>query len=137
MAKRILVIGLGRFGTALALGLSERGCDVIAVDKRMEMIEPVKDKLSFVVELDATETEALAAIDAKSCSAAVVAIGDSFEQTVLTVAALKECGVARVIARSRDKRQSRILRAVGASDVVEVETEVGRRYAEDLAKWVS
>ncbi len=135
MAPRTLVVGLGRFGSALALGLAERGCPVIAVDLRMESIEAVKEKLAYAVELDATDVDALRSIDAAACSAAVVAVGEDFESAVLAVAALKEVGIARVIARARDQRQARILRAVGASEVIEVETEVGRRLAEQLANW--
>ncbi len=135
MAPRTLVVGLGRFGSALALGLAERGCPVIAVDLRMESIEAVQEKLAYAVELDATDVDALRSIDAAACSAAVVAVGEDFESAVLAVAALKEVGIARVIARARDQRQARILRAVGASEVIEVETEVGRRLAEQLANW--
>jgi trk system potassium uptake protein TrkA len=135
MAPRTLVVGLGRFGSALAIGLAERGCPVMAVDLRMESIEAVKEKLAYAVELDATDVDALRSIDAAACSAAVVAVGEDFESAVLAVAALKEVGIARVIARARDHRQARILRAVGASEVIEVETEVGRRLAEQLANW--
>ncbi len=135
MAPRTLVVGLGRFGSALALGLAERGCPVMAVDMRMEQVESLKDRLAYAVEVDATDVEALRSIDAQSCAAAVVAVGEDFESAVLAVAALKELGIARVIARARDSRQARILRAVGASEVIEVETEVGRRLAEQLASW--
>jgi trk system potassium uptake protein TrkA len=135
MAPRTLVVGLGRFGSALALGLAERGCPVMAVDLRMESIEAVKEKLAYAVELDATDVDALRSIDAAACAAAVVAVGEDFESAVLAVAALKEVGIARVIARARDHRQARILRAVGANEVIEVETEVGRRLAEQLANW--
>ncbi len=107
----------------------------MAVDMRMEQVESLKDRLAYAVEVDATDVEALRSIDAQSCAAAVVAVGEDFESAVLAVAALKELGIARVIARARDSRQARILRAVGASEVIEVETEVGRRLAEQLASW--
>lgn len=132
MSIKYLVIGIGRFGSALALGLTERGCDVIAVDRRMDFVEPMKDRVAYALELDATDPIALKSIDAGSCKAAIVAVGEDFESAVLAVAALKEIGVARVIARARNSRQARILRAVGANEIIEVETEVGRRLAETL-----
>lgn len=135
MSERILVVGLGRFGSALALGLAERGCDVVAVDVNMELVEAVKDRVGYAMQLDATDPLALRSIDASSCSAAVVAMGEQFESKVLSVAALKECGIPRVIARSRDATQSRILKAIGATEVIEVESDVGRRLAQQLAEW--
>ena len=133
MAARFLVIGLGRFGSALAVGLAERGCEVVAVDRRMDFVEAIKDQVAYALELDATDLAALRGIDAPNCLAAIVAMGEDFEATVLTVAALKECGVKRVIARAGDARKARILRAVGAEETIAVETEVGRRLAQSLA----
>jgi trk system potassium uptake protein len=133
MAQRYLVVGLGRFGTALALGLSERGCDVIAVDSELDKVDAVKDRIGHAIELDSTDPAALQSLDARSCNTAIVAMGEGFEAAVLTVTALKECGVARVIARARNPRHARVLRAVGADEIIEVESEVGRNLAESLA----
>ncbi|MCC7012138.1 MAG: TrkA family potassium uptake protein [Planctomycetes bacterium] len=132
MTAKYLVAGLGRFGSALALGLTERGCEVVAVDRRMDFVEALKDRVAYALELDASDPIALKSIDAGSFTAAVVAVGEDFESAVLAVAALKEIGVAKVIARARNSRQARILRAVGASEIIEVESEVGRRLAETL-----
>jgi trk system potassium uptake protein TrkA len=129
---RYLVIGLGRFGAALARTLAERGVEVVAVDRSMEAVEAIKQHVAYAAELDATDPAALASVDAKDCSGAVVATGE-LDDTVLTVAALREIGLANIIARAADARQARILRAVGASQVVEVENEMGRRVAEALA----
>jgi trk system potassium uptake protein TrkA len=133
VARRFLVIGLGRFGSALAVGLASHGADVLAVDRRMDFVDSVKSKVAYALELDATDPAALRAVDAGSCAVAVVAVGEDFESAVLSVAALKEIGVPKVIARARNPRQARILRAVGADEVIEVESEVGRRLAENLA----
>lgn len=132
MSNRILVVGLGRFGTALALGLAERGSEVLAVDRLMEPVEAIKDAVTHAVELDSTDPLALKSVEAGKCRVAVVAIGEQFEMAVLTVATLKEVGVVRVLARARNPRQARILRAVGADETIEVESEIGRRIAESL-----
>ncbi|MFN0243403.1 MAG: potassium channel family protein [Planctomycetota bacterium] len=132
MADRILVVGLGRFGAALVGGLTQRGRDVIVVDEDMARVDAFKDQAGYALQLDSTDVAALQAIDAHTCAVAVVAIGEDFEAAVLTVAALKECGVPRVIARARNARQARILRAVGADETIEVESEVGQRLAAAL-----
>jgi len=130
--RRYLVIGLGRFGSAVAVGLAGAGCEVVAVDRKMEWVEPVKDRVAYAIELDATDTNALRSIDARSCDAAIVAMGGDFEASVMSVVALKDAGVQRVIARARDARQARVLRSVGAAEVLEVESEVGRQLAQRL-----
>lgn len=132
--RRFLVIGLGRFGSAVATGLAGAGCEVVAVDRLMEYVEPVKDRVAYAIQLDATDSTALRSIDARSCEAAVIAMGGDFEASVMSVLALKDAGVLRVIARARDARQARVLRAAGATEVIEVESEVGRELSKRLSQ---
>lgn len=133
MAKRYLVIGLGRFGSALARSLAQRGCEVVAVDRDMAMVDAIKDRVGYAVQLDGSDPTALASVDASECQAALVCMGEGFEASVLTVAALKETGVRTIVARAMTARQGRILKAVGATRVIEVESEMGRRLGAVLA----
>lgn len=134
MPKRILVIGLGRFGSALAESLAENGCEVIAVDSDMTTVDELKRTVTHAVELDATNPQALRSIEAASCAVAVIAIGESFEASALTVAALREVGVAQIVARARTPRHARILIAAGASHVIELETQMGKAIGDRLAR---
>lgn len=131
---RYLIIGLGRFGAALAASLAEQGAEVIAVDRDMAMVDAVKQRVAYALELDATDPQALLSVDPLKCRAAIVAIGENFEATVLTLAALKEVGVRDIIARSRSARESRILQAVGATEVIELEAEMGRTFGRRLSR---
>lgn len=133
MARRILVVGLGRFGSALAESLTHSGCEVVAVDNDMTHIEAIKNKVAYALELDATDPVALRSIDAQTCHAAVVAVGENFEGAVLTVAALRELGVQHIIARAITNRHGRILMAAGANRVVEIEWEMGRALGRELS----
>lgn len=133
MARRILVVGLGRFGSSLAESLAHAGCEVVAVDNDMAHIDAIKSKVAYALELDATDPNALRSIDASSCHVAVVAVGENFEGAVLTVAALRELGVHNVIARAITPRHGRILMAAGASRIVEIESEMGRALGRELA----
>jgi trk system potassium uptake protein len=132
MAARYLVVGLGRFGMAVAESLAEEGVEVVALDSSMELVEKVRDRVTFAAQLDATDPDALRAIDAHACQMATVAIGEAFEQAALVVAALKEVGVPHILARARTTRQGRILVAAGATEVIEVESELGKRLAKTL-----
>src|SRR5690242_20724109 len=99
MAKRILVIGLGRFGAAVAQSLAQHGCEVVAIDTNMDHVDAIKNKVTYALELDASDPTALRAIDPHTCGVAIVAIGENFEGAVLSVAALRELGVQMVVAR--------------------------------------
>jgi len=134
MAKKFLVIGLGRFGSALAAGLNKNGCDVLAVDTDMQRVEEFKEQVDFAAELDASDPVALASIDASTCDVAIVAIGENFQAAVLIVSALKDAGVKHILARARNARHARILRAVGADETLEVEDAIGHQLADQLAK---
>ncbi|MBI2892412.1 MAG: TrkA family potassium uptake protein [Deltaproteobacteria bacterium] len=133
MKKRFVVVGLGTFGASLVEALHEEGCEVIAIDRQMANVEAVKDRATVAVQLDATDASALRALECGSATAAVVAMGEDFESSVLSVAALVEAGVKAIVARARTERQARILKAVGASQVVEIENEMGRRIGHSLA----
>lgn len=131
--SRYLIIGLGRFGAALAESLAEQGAEVIAVDRDMAMVDAVKQRVAYAIELDATDPQALLSVDPLKCKAVIVAIGENFEATVLTLAALKEVGVRDIIARARSAREARILQAVGATEIIELEAEMGRTFGRRLS----
>src|SRR5688572_23207325 len=105
--RRVLVVGLGRFGAALAVELAAQGVEVIAVDREMKSVEQVKESVTMGVELDTTDPRALASVEATACETAIVAIGEDFESAILSVTALKELGVKQIIARARSEREGR------------------------------
>jgi trk system potassium uptake protein TrkA len=127
------VIGLGRFGSAVALNLLARGFAVLAIDRRPAVVQELSDRITQVVALDATSEEALRAVDIASFDTAVVAIGTDFESNLLTTFALKSLGVHRVVCKAMSERQRDILLRVGADKVVLPEHEAGARLAWHLA----
>lgn len=131
-AKRVLVIGLGRFGTAIVETLWQSGAEVIAVDESPEAIDAIKDRTSAAFVGDATSVKVLEGIGAREVDTAVVTYGEHFEPAVLCVASLVRFGVREIIARAATDRQSDILRAVGATRVVQLEAEMGHRLGADI-----
>lgn len=131
-AKRVLVVGLGRFGRAVAETIAEGGGEVIAVDTEMTLVEAVRDQVTVAAQIDTLEADALREVGATDADAAVVAIGDDFAAEVLTVALLKELEIKHVVARATTERQRRILELVGATRVVFVEAEMGQRVGRSL-----
>ena len=82
--EKILIVGLGVFGRALAENLVNKGCEVIAIDKNMELIEEVSEMVTYAVCLDSTDDKALDSIGLKDVDVAIVCIGEDFEATLMT-----------------------------------------------------
>jgi len=130
--KRFLIIGLGRFGRRLAQVLTEAGQEVIAADKSEDLVERVRDEVALAVRLDVTDEDPLKALELGEVDAAIISIGEDFEANVLATSTLKGLGVPRVISRASSVTQRRILRRVGADEVVLPEEEVADRLARHL-----
>lgn len=135
--KKVLVIGLGRFGTSLSERLWQSRTEVIAVDQDAESVDTVKDRTSAAFVGDATDPRVLSAIGAELVDTAVVTFGEDFEASVLCVAQLGKMGVKEIVARAANLRQAEVLRAVGATRVVQLEHEMGHRVAADLVMSVA
>jgi trk system potassium uptake protein TrkA len=125
----VLVVGLGRFGSSLALALSRLGHEVLAVDARMELVQEYSGRLTHVVQADATSDAALRQIGAQDLDVAVVAIGSDIEASVLATGAIIDLGVKEVWAKAITAAHGRILERIGANHVVFPEGEVGERVA--------
>ncbi len=126
------VIGLGRFGSSLALTLVGRGYTVVGIDRDRALVQEFADELTQTVALDATDEDALRAIDIASFDTVVVAIGADFESNLMATVALKSLGVRRVVCKALSERQQTILLKVGADRVVLPEYEAGQRLAYSL-----
>src|SRR5688572_18734264 len=135
--KRVLVIGVGRFGQALIDELWDSGCDLIVVDRSPEAIDAVKSKASAAVIADATDPAVLDSIGARDVDVAVVTAGEAFEVVVLCVSLLAELGVKVIFARAANDRQASVLTRVGATRAIQVENEMGRRLAVQVLNPVS
>lgn len=131
--RRFAVLGLGRFGTTLALQLAAEGADVIAVDSRRDNVEAIADRVSSAVILDVTDERALRAHAVDSVDCAIVAIGEHFEALALATLHCKTFGIAYVVARGATPAECAILERIGADLVIQPEEETGRRIARQLA----
>lgn len=127
-----LVIGLGRFGGALAQTLVELGHGVLGVDADSRTVQRYADELTHVVECDSTDPEAMAQIGAADFGTAVVAIGAYMEASILTTALLADLGVRRIVAKAITEPHGKILERVGAHRVVFPERDMGVRVAHTL-----
>jgi trk system potassium uptake protein TrkA len=128
-----IIIGLGRFGTSLAMALTAYNHDVLTIDSDAKRVQEVSLILPHVIQLDATNIEALREVGAGSFDTGIVCIGTDFEANVLATVTLRKLGVRRVIAKARTVTQQEILQRVGADEVILPEHEAGVRLARRLA----
>ncbi len=125
----VVVIGLGRFGSALALELTSLGTEVLAIDNRPKVVQSMAGKLTHVVAADSTDIEALRQLDVQGFSHAVVAIGADIEASIMTTSVLSELEISNIWAKAITRQQGRILERVGAHHVVFPEHDMGERVA--------
>jgi trk/ktr system potassium uptake protein len=129
------IIGMGRFGRAVARSLSARGEMVLAIDKNAERLERIAAEVESVAQADTTEQQQLELLNLARMACVVVALGGCApEASLLTTALLRLAGVPRVVARSFDDRNARLLLSVGAHEVINPEDEAGHGLAVRLAR---
>jgi trk system potassium uptake protein TrkA len=129
MKHSVLVIGLGRFGSAAALELMALGHEVMAVDMDEARVNELAPDVTHAVQLDASDEGALRGIGAGDFEHAIVAISGSAEPSIFATMALKNLGVRNVVAKAGSTLHGAILDRVGADRVVYPEREMGARVA--------
>ncbi len=124
-----LVIGLGRFGGAVARSLERMGHEVLGIDSSAARVADYAPALTQVVEADCTDIDTLRKLGAADFNSAVVGIGSDLEASVLAVLALSDLGVPNIWAKAVNEKHGRILERTGAHHVVFPEARMGERVA--------
>lgn len=130
--KQFAVIGLGRFGWSVARNLSEKGFQVLAIDRDENLVQEISEFVTEAVQLDATDDKALKAIGITHIDVAIVGIGTNLEASILTTLTLKDLGVQEIVARAVTEEHGKVLEKVGANKVVFLERDMGVRIANSL-----
>ncbi len=132
MAKSFAVIGIGRFGTSVAVTLCAMGHEVLAVDVDQTLVNAIADKVTHAVAADTTDERALRRMGVDSFDAVVVSTGENIRVSILTTMLLKELGAKRVIAKASDELHAKLLEKTGADQIVLPERDSGVRLARAL-----
>ena len=130
--KTFLVIGLGRFGSSVALKLQELGNEVMVIDDNSALVDRLSDHVTYAITADARDEEVLENLGVKNYDCAVVAIGDNLASNILITLNLKNLGVPQVICKAKDEQQKRALEKIGADRVLIPEREMGIKLAQKL-----
>jgi len=127
--SRIAVVGLGRFGSSLALELARNDYEVLGVDTDQRIVQRYADQLTHTAGADSTDPEAMRQLGVPDFPLAVVGIGTNLEASILTTAVLVDFEIPAIWAKATSREQGRILQRIGAHHVVLPEYEMGERVA--------
>jgi trk system potassium uptake protein TrkA len=132
MKKNFGVIGLGKFGSSMAITLEKLGQSVMAFDRDEKEVENVKDVVTCAQILDSTDIKALENSGISACDTVIVCMGESAEDNFLTVLNLKELGIKTIITNAATDSEGKILGKIGAAKVIYPEKESAIRLANQL-----
>jgi len=132
MDKQFVVIGCGRFGSSVALKLTELGSEVMVVDNNEDTIQSISDKVIHAVQADATDENSINALGIRNFDVAIITIGSNIQSSILVTLMVKELGVKHIIAKAMNELHAKVLYRIGADRVVFPEREMGVRIAKNL-----
>ena len=133
MVKSYAVLGLGSFGKSVARSFMELGIEVLAVDRNKIIVNEIASEVTYAVQMDVTNEDALKSIGVEKMDGVIVAIGENLEASVMATLLVKELGVPYVVAKAETEMQKKILEKIGADKVVFPEKEMGVRLAKNIA----
>lgn len=130
--QQFLVVGLGSFGETIAAELTRLGHDVVGIDTNAHLVDRLADVITHAVVADGADDKALEELNAGGFDAAVVAIGEHIEASLLATLHLRSLGVKEVWVKALTRDHHRILAKIGATRIVHPEYEMGMRVAQAL-----
>lgn len=130
--KRVVVIGLGIFGSQLARQLYEKGIEVVAIDKNKDVVQRIKDHSTKAVLADATDKDVLEAIGIDAGDTVVISFGEDLSASTLLTLFLREMKVQEIIVKVPNEDYKRILLKVGASEAIIPEREMANKVARSI-----
>ncbi len=130
---RYLIIGLGIYGSNLARDLSDMGHEIIGADNRKANVDAIKDYISTVYLIDATDEASLSLLPLKNVDLVIVAIGENFGASIKVVAMLKKMKVKHIYARAIDTLHESILQGFDIDRIITPEQQAARDLTNELA----
>lgn len=130
--REYVVFGLGRFGRSVAETLVNDGNNVMVIDNREDIIHEIADLVTYAVKADVKDPEVVQSLGISNMDVAIVAITGDMEANIMATIIAKEAGVPLVIAKANSEMQGKLLKKVGADQVIFPEKAMGVRLARSL-----
>jgi trk/ktr system potassium uptake protein len=133
MKNTFAVMGLGTFGSKLALELSRAGHSVVAIDRSKAIINDIKDKVAEALIADITNQDTIREINVQNFDAVILGMSSHFEDLILALTLVKQEGAKKIIAKANTDLQKRILLRLGADEVIQPEQAIAERLSKRLS----
>lgn len=133
MIKSVIVLGIGRFGERVATKLFEDGLEVMAVDKNYDLVQNISGKVTSAVQCDISNDKALEELGMGNFDVAVIATGESLEASMAATLFAKDHNVEKIIAKATSTNHARILKKIGADQIIFPEIDMGEKLARSIA----
>jgi len=130
--KQFVIIGCGRFGSSVAQKLNELGCEVMAIDPSEETVQKISESVTYAIQADATDENALKSVGIRNFDVAVISIGADIQASIMVTLMVKELGIKHIVAKAQNEMHAKVLYKIGADRVVFPEREMGVRVAKNL-----
>lgn len=130
--KQYVVFGLGRFGMSVAKTLALAGNEVMAIDRKEELVSEAADFVAQAIKADMTDVEVMRSLGIEEMDVAVIAVATDMESSIMATILAKEAGIPYVITKSNSEMHAKILSKVGADKIISPEKETGERIARNL-----
>lgn len=131
-AKQFGILGLGHFGEALAITLSNLGADVIVVDKNEDKVQNIANKVTYAVQADVADINALKSIGLKNVDVAVISITSDINSNLMAVLNCEELGIPEIYSKANNIQHEKVLNHLGVTEVFNPENDMGERVAHTL-----
>ncbi len=131
--KRFAVIGLGKFGFHVAKALFEAGNEVVAVDQDKNKIQEIDPYCTEAIVMDATDKERLNALGLENMDSVIISAGTKISNSILICLHLQELGIKKILAKALDDDHAKILKKVGATEIIRPEMAMAVRVARSLS----
>ncbi|EAZ81779.1 potassium channel family protein [Algoriphagus machipongonensis] len=129
---KYIIVGMGNFGGYLAMRLTDLGHEVIGVDNIENRIDLVKDKITYSVTMNATDSHAVKNLPLKDCDCVIIAIGEDVGASIMSTAIFKQLNVKRIIARAINDLHETVIRSIGVDEIIHPEEETADRLSKRL-----
>ncbi|MFA7230038.1 MAG: TrkA family potassium uptake protein [Victivallaceae bacterium] len=132
MKGNFAILGLGTFGSTLAVELVNAGHNVVAIDRNRDRVEEIKDKVSEAIIADLSNPDVIKELDIPKFDAIIIGMSSHFEDLILTLTLVKQEGAAKVIVKANTAIQKQILLRLGANEVIQPDQDVADRLSKRL-----
>ena len=132
MSEQFVILGCGRFGSAVAQELTKLGREVMIIDIDQDVVQNMSNVVTYAVQADVTDANTIKSLGIGNFDTAIVTMGVNIQGSMLATLLVKETGVKKVISKAQSKEHSQILYKIGADRVIFPEREMGIRLAKNL-----